>query len=433
MNLRPALLALGIALLPVVAWGQSNAVVSHANGTTIVVQQDSNATLVGVELSVQAGLDRQTLAQNGLAALVAQSILETPVGGGLSMEDAIAAKGGSVHFTVEPSDVRFYVETVSGQGPDVLGLFMRALAAPDFSAGTVRAARNELVRSIANSQQEPLSVGIEMLDLSQVNGANSGLPLLGTPASLFQLGPSDASAFYRAYYLRGGSSVSAVGRVDAIGTQTLQRLALALPSGSTHPVAMSIAPLHGSNHQLVAHRDISAPWLVVQYTAPTLDSPDYGPMLVLSAFLQRTLGDIVEIPGTISPTLASHAVGTLYAFDRAPASLVLYVDGGIGDPNRTFGTALSVVNLLSGTKLQGSIDEFKSIAAGDFADRAVTLESQAWLGGAFARRTGSADYLSATLRAIAATTPADLQRVARRYLGNPTIALVLPRSGALQN
>ena len=36
----------------------------------------------------------------------------------------------------------------------------------------------------------------------------------------------------------------------------------------------------------------------------------------------------------------------------------------------------------------------------------------------------------APIGAIAATTPEDVQRVARTYMGNPTIALVLPRTGA---
>ncbi len=43
----------------------------------------------------------------------------------------------------------------------------------------------------------------------------------------------------------------------------------------------------------------------------------------------------------------------------------------------------------------------------------------------------SPDFLDRALRAIAATTPEDVQRVARTYLGNPTIALVLPRRNAI--
>ena len=99
---------------------------------------------------------------------------------------------------------------------------------------------------------------------------------------------------------------------------------------------------------------------------------------------------------------------------------------------RAFATALSVASILAATKLQGSIDDFKALAAGDFVNESTSLESRAWLAVLFSRNGQSADYVSRTLSAIANTNAADLQRVARQYLGNPSIALVLPRDNALQ-
>jgi predicted Zn-dependent peptidase len=426
MKVARAFLGLVLAFSPAICSAQ-NATVVRAGGVTVVSQPDSNASLTGVEIMVDAGLDRQQLSQNGLAALVAQTLLESPVENERLL-DAVSSSGGSVSFRVEAHDVRFYVEALANDAPNVLALFSRALSSPDFSPGTIRAARQALDAKISAQQSEPLDVGIQMLDLAAADGANLGSPPLGTPASLVQFSPSDVAGFYRAYYRRGNEIISAAGRTDALGDRGLRALANALPSGSTRAVETKVIPLRAQGQQLVTRRAISSPWLVVHYGAPPLASGDYGPMLVLSAFLQRTLGDIAEVPGTITPTLASQAVGAEYEFESAPANLTLYVDGGIGNAGQSFGAALSVVKLLGTTKIQGSIEQFKQIAEGNFEQRASTLEAQAWLGGLFAQRTGSADYLTATLHAIDATTPADLQRVAHRYLGNPTIALVLPRS-----
>jgi len=140
-----------------------------------------------------------------------------------------------------------------------------------------------------------------------------------------------------------------------------------------------------------------------------------------------------EIARQIGRPEASRAVGAEYSYDRVPAHLVLYVNGGIGNPSRTFATALSIVNVLASTRLAGTIDQFKAEAAGDFATGATTLETRAWLAAVFSRGSASPDFLGRALRAIAATTPADVQRVARTYLGSPTIALVLPRDGNDQN
>lgn len=430
---------LSLALLPLSALAAGPAIpppsVDTIAGATVVRQVDYAESLVGVTVIVRAGLDRQTMKQNGLAALVAETIVRTPVGmPAVPLEEAVAARGGSVHFTVDPGDVRFYVESLANDAPAVLDLFRTALAAPTFARTTIRDARASLIRQIAANQQVALQVGLDMLYAASSPQANAGLPELGTPAALAEFLPADASAFYRAYYRRGGMLVSAAGPLDSLPPAALSELASALPVGSTSPVAVHVPPLGGTTHEIITHRDIASPWLIAQYPAPSVDGRDFGPMLVMAAFLRRTVSDIAQVPGVVSPTFASRSVGAVYVYDRAPASLVLYVNGGlIGNPTRTFATALSVVNVLAATQLQGSIEEFKAEAAGDFADDATTLETRTWLAAVFSRESTSPDFINRTLAAIAATTPADVQRVARTYLGNPTIALVLPRGTNLQD
>ncbi|MGC1381938.1 MAG: insulinase family protein [Candidatus Baltobacteraceae bacterium] len=434
-----AAIALAIAALPAGTYaaegGTPSPSLEDVGGTPVVSQADTGAALVGVTLIVRAGLDRQTMKQNGLAALAAETIVRTPVGTPpMPLEDAIAARGGSIHFTVDPSDVRFYVEALAEDAPAVLDLLRRAIAAPDFSPATVRGARVALGQQIAQSQQVALQVGLDMLNAASSSQANAGLPELGTTASLAQLVPSDAANFYRAYYRRGGALVSAAGRLDTLPASALGSLASALPAGATSPVHVHVRALSGATHEIVAHRDISSPWLIAQYPAPSVDSKDFGPMLVLAAFVRRTLSDIAQVPGVVSPTFASRSVGAVYAYDRVPANLVLYVNGGlIGNPSRAFATALSVVNVLAATRLQGSLEEFKAEAAGDFANDATTLETRTWLAAVFARESASPDFINRAVQAISATTPEDVQRVARTYLGNPTIALVLPRGTNLQD
>lgn len=437
-----ALLAALFPLQPIEAFGASVPLptVESAGDATIVRQADAAASLVGVAFVVRAGLDRETMKENGLAALVAETIVRTPVAVGgakgttMPLEDAIAARGGSVRFTVDPGDVRFYVEALADDAPAALQLFRNALVAPDFSAATVRDARAALVRQIVLSQQIALQVGLDMLNAASSTQANAGLPELGTPNALAQFFGRDARAFYERYYRRGGVLVSAAGRLDALAPDTLSSLATALPPGSTTPVTVRVATLSGATHEIVTHRDIASPWLIAQYPAPRVDSNDFGPMLVLAAFVRRTLSDIAQVPGVVSPTFASRSVGAVYAYDRAPATLVLYVNGGLnGNPSRAFATALSVVSVLAATRLQGSIEEFKAEAAGDFANDSATLETRTWLAAVFSRESSSPDFINRAVAAIAATTPDDLQRVARTYLGNPTIALVLPRGTNLQD
>jgi predicted Zn-dependent peptidase len=423
---RSFLAAIAISLAVPVAAQAAAPSVQRLGDVTVIEQQDPSAPLVHIEFLVRAGLDRQTLQQNGLAALTAQTILRTPVNG-TALEDAISAHGGAIRPSVDATDVRFAIESLPADAPAIVALVQHAFASPAINASTVNGARAELMKKIAVNQQEALQVGLDMLNGVSAPSANVGLPALGIPASLAQFGPDDVHGFYTKYYHQGGSYVSAVGRTDLLPQGALASIAQALPAGDTEAVSIKLPKLEGTSHELIAHRDIEAPWLVAQYSAPAIDSRDFGAMLVLSAFLQRTLADIAEVPGVVSPTFASHAVGALYQYDRAPANLTLYVNGGIGNPNRAFATALSIASILAATKLEGSINEFKAMAAGDFVNDATSLESRAWLAVLFAQSGASPDYLNRTLQAIQNTTAADLQRVARTYMGNPAIALVLPR------
>jgi predicted Zn-dependent peptidase len=189
-----------------------------------------------------------------------------------------------------------------------------------------------------------------------------------------------------------------------------------------------MAKLPSTSRQLIAHRDVPVPWLVAQYPAPDLRSRDFGAMLVLTAFMQRTLTDVSEVPTIATRSQRERGVGAYYNFDTTPANVIVYVDGGLGDPTKTFATALTVVNVLGHAKLSGDLTEMKAFAAGRLLEDTQTLEDRAWLAGIYASQHVRGDYLAEILKAIDATTPADLQRVAAQYLGAPTIALVLPRT-----
>jgi zinc protease len=410
---------------------------SNSAGVIIVRQPDDAASLTGVDLFVRAGLDRQTLAQNGLAALTAQSILETPVtigtsGTTLPLETAAAAMGGSVSFDVGGRSVRFYVEGGSGGSGALVAVFAQALGTPAFDATTLHAARLALGRKIAQTEQVPLLVGLEMLDRQFFTDANAGLPQDGTATSLAQFVSADVRGFYVRNYRRGGAVVSAVGAPAILASGILERLAGVLPAGSSSAIVAKVPALRGASREMIAHRDIGAPWMVAQFPAPAFGSKNFGAMLVLAELMNRGLAEAAQVPNVISRTISENAVGSIYNFDQRPANLVIYVDGGLGDASSTFSNTLAFVKVIDMVKLTGSFGEFKALAQGDYIANATRLSDRAMLAGEFAMDGGSADYLNGALAAIAAVTPADVQRVARTYLGNPVIALIVPREAGSQ-
>ncbi|HEY9180207.1 MAG TPA: hypothetical protein VIO32_05775 [Candidatus Baltobacteraceae bacterium] len=395
----------------------------------LVEQPNPGGELTGAEVLLQAGLDRQTSKQNGLAALVAETVLHTPVQGAVPFEDAVNANGGSITYAVDPRGVRFYLEGLSVNYPTLLNFFQTALTKPDFSTATLAAARAALGDKIRQSQRAPLTVGIDMLNRAFYQDS-AGMPPYGLPATIAGFSGADAQAFYREHYRSGDAVISVDGNISAIPGSSFSALVAGLPPGTSARVNVAIPKLPSTSRQLLARRDVSVPWLVAQYPAPDMTSKDFGAMLVLTTFMQRTLGDVSEVPGIATRSAAQRGVGAYYNFDARPANVIMYVDGGLGDPTRTFATALTVVNVLGHAKLSGDLSEMKAYAAGRLLEDTVTLQDRAWFAGVFAQHGMTGDYFQRALKAIDGTTSAGLQRVAARYLGAPTIALVLPRSQA---
>lgn len=323
--------------------------------------------------------------------------------------------------------MRFYLEGLAGSYSNLLDLFRAALSKPDFSPATLASARSALVAKIAQTQRAPLTVGIDMLNRAFYQDS-AGMPPYGLPATLANFDTADAQAFYAAHYRSGDAIVSAVGNTAVLPNAAFAALVSGLAPGTSSPQKVRMPKLPSTTRQLLARRDVTVPWLVAQYPAPDLQSKDFGAMMILTAFLQRTLADVSEVPAIATRSAAQRGVGAYYNFDARPANVIIYVDGGLGDPTRTFATALTVVNVLGHAKLGGDLADMKSYAAGRLLEDTVTLQDRAWFAAVYASRgvTGS-DYFTRAIKAINATTSADLQRVASRYLGAPTIALVLPR------
>ena len=76
------------------------------------------------------------------------------------------------------------------------------------------------------------------------------------------------------------------------------------------------------------------------------------------------------------------------------------------------------------------VSRFKARARGEWALENLSLEERSWeLGNAVAQGL-DADVAARVDEAIERVTPADLQRVAKRYFQRFDVALVLPREGS---
>jgi len=398
------------------------ALATDLGATKLVVESDADSAISGVQIFVAAGLDRESASNNGIAALVAECVIRTPVNG-MPLRDAIAAAGGSLTYTVDGRSVHYYLEARSEHLAALVDPVAQALANPDFSVPTIAAGRASLIARQTEFESNPLSVGIQMFRRSYY-ATGAGQPALGNSATLAQLSSRDLGAFYRANYKRRAVLSSVVGSVTPELSDGLKRLAGGLADGPVAPVQERARPIPASAPRIVAHRDVSAPWVVVGFAAPAPSSRDFGAMLVLETLLSGAF----ERNSTTTLGFLERSIGAFYLYDSTPASLVVYVNGSQVDPSLALRELLLVSRSLSQRPLGAdTLRHFKAAAQGQFLADSVNLSDRAYLLGAFSSQGLGDDSINSALDALQRTTAADVQRVAKAYLQRYIVALVLPR------
>ncbi|HTW83048.1 MAG TPA: insulinase family protein [Candidatus Sulfotelmatobacter sp.] len=419
------------AALVLVAPVTATAALPAPGGATVVdlgdarayVEPDATVALTGLELFVRAGLDRQEDRQNGLAALVAQSVLRTPVDG-VPLADAVEARGGSVTFAVAAQYARFYLEARPEQIGPLADLVARALHAPSFDPATLAAARRELGDRIADAQSDPRLVGLDMLRGSYYRDG-AGAPALGTPQTLLALGTADAAAFYAHWYVRGDAFVTAVGRTGPADESGSRALVDALAPGNAPDGALAIRPLTAQPKRLVTHRDdVYSPYVVIGFEAPALGDRDFPAALVIRAILSDLFK---QDQATVRP-FVFRPIGSIYGYDADPAQLALWLNGSEVEPQVGLAALDALVKAAAEKPLEAAVlARYRQRARGEWALESLSLDERAWSIGNAVAHGLNADASAQVGAAIDEVTAADVERVAKKWFQRFDVALVLPR------
>ena len=383
---------------------------------------DAGAQLTGIALIVSAGTARESAAQNGLAALAAQTLLLGSVDG-IPLTSRVAADGGSIEMTVSPSVVRFTIEALPTAMPAVAADVARAIAAPDTSATTVGAAREELAGQINDGDRSPTAVGLDMLRSSYYQGA-AGRPALGTRESIVGLSPADVAGYLNSHYIRGNAFVTATGAIDAATSESARSVLAAFRPGSEAPSTLAVRAIGAQAKRVVTHRDIGVPFVLLGFAAPALGDRDFAAMLVLRAILS----DIADRADVTTAAPIERGLDIVYSYDVKPATFAIAINGALLDPT----AGLTIVQAIARNALNkpfGSdvVRRYKDTARGQWALEAITLGDRAWQIGAAVSEGAEPDVAQTVIASIDRVTPADVQRIAKRYLQHYIVALVLPR------
>jgi predicted Zn-dependent peptidase len=125
------------------------------------------------------------------------------------------------------------------------------------------------------------------------------------------------------------------------------------------------------------------------------------------------------------------ASGTIYSYDIAPAHLAVWINGARVDPSVGLSALDAVLKRAAAQPLTADvIGRFRTQARGEWALENLSLDERAWAVGDAVVHGLDANVANSIDDAIGTVTPADVQRVAKRYFQKFDVAVVLPREGS---
>ncbi len=401
------------------------------NGITFVTAQTGGA-LVGASISLPSGLSQQTAANAGVADVTANLVLRTPEEGGTALADAVSQHGATLTFTLDPNDTRFYLEAQPAQFSDLLHDLVSAIAAPDLSnLATVRATA---ITTASTENSGPASAAMAMLRQTTYAGTGYAYPDAGRVLSLQSLSAADVSAWAASYRRAQGISIVLDGAADdsiaTVARNDMTLLAGPAATGTQLPnLTGAVEPAPSRGTEIVTHRDVAAPWVAVGYRVPNMYSSDFPAMLVLESLLGQG-GDAQAFSFGSDRSLPDEYVGAFYDYQAQPGLLAIFLNGSDADVDGSVRDLQSAIARLRGATLPDVVvDRGRRLAVGSYFTAVQGLDDAAWLLGRSAVSSDGTAFENLVPVRIAQVTPADVQRVARRYLIGETVGVVLPQTG----
>jgi len=382
-------------------------------------QGTADTPIVSVNVFLPAGAAQQPVDRAGIAGLAAAVILGSRVDRDRTLSQVASDAGASLSYTIDPENTRFSIECKADDLPHLIAGLSSALKAPDASA--LPAARKAALRSANDAISDPAMTVYAMIRQSEFAGTGYAKLDQGSPTALAAITSSDVDSFAGQYRHGHGTVVAMTGDVtpadyDAVRTAFLGFAPDAAPRG--------VAPPKVRPNELVAHRAVAAPWVAVGFSVPSQFSSDFPVMLVIEALLGRG-GDVHSFSYGSDAQLPEGFVGGYYQYEAEPGMLIEFYNGAdIFNELRTLNAG--VARLRSATLPASLVSEAKLAAEGTFLTSVATLDDQSWLLGRSVLSPSGAAFENELPRKIAAVTPADIRRVARKYLGTQLLALVSP-------
>lgn len=388
------------------------------NGLTVLVRENPTSAVVAIALAVKMGTRWEAPEAAGISNFLQLMVVRGTVSrsGTQIVEDA-ERLGGRIDARGDQDWSAIEAAALARNWIPLLELVADVALHPSIADGVVEGVKQFLIRQVRNRGDQPYPVAFDTLIQSLLGPHPYSWPPLGRRESLQRLDRAALLAHYRRHYVPGGMVLAVSGQVSAPAVlREVERLFGAMPAGQP-PAATTARP-----SAMVASRSLSdvpgaQAQILLGALAPGMTHPDYPTVKVLSTVLGGGMAGRFFSEIRDKQALA-YSTAALYPTLTDTGYFVAQL--GTGPENLSRAQASLKKELERIREERPSVEELrvaKAYLLGNFAMDRRTNERQAWYLATYELAGVGYEFLDRYVTAVRAVTPADVQRVARTYLG----------------
>lgn len=392
------------------------------NGLKVLVKRREGSQTVAIQLYIRGGAGNITTANAGVEAFMLNVASEASTGFPRDRMRKELARMGTVLGESVSYDYSALAMTATRANFDrSWDIFTDVALHPAFTKEDVDLVKSRLVASLSDDTDEPDTY----LQRLQEKVAYAGHPYLnrpeGTAESIRKLTAEDLRAYHQRTMQTSQLLLVIVGDLDA--TMLKARITATfgkLPRGTYKPPATPALTFNASTVDITS-RELPTNYIQGLFTAPSITSPDIYPMYVASSLLRDRVFEEVRVKRNLS-----YAPD---AFLRTQAANIGGIYVTAVDANQAVRVMLNEMTRLQREPI--GKEDITAVIAQFLTTYYIGQETNAAQGAGLAQYEligGGWRNSLQFLEKLQAVTPADVQRVAQKYmhnirfvvLGNPT-------------
>ncbi len=388
----------------------------------------SELPLVTLQLLIKAGTLVEPQGKEGLANLAASLLLSgtksrsaTQIAQELDFMGAkLKAEGGDDFATLS-------LTVLKKDLAQALDLLKDVLLNPAFAPEELKRKVAQFRAALESEQDEPMVVASRTFASKLYGPFPYGHPVLGTPGGLSAISRNDLVEFHHRFYRPNNAVLSLVGDLtQEEARQWVTKTFGAWAAAPIPPLKLPPIPPLKQREVVVTNKDISQANIILGGLGITRNNPDFYALQVMNyilgggGFSSRLMDDIRVNRGL------AYSVGSSLSPGLEPGPFTVTLETKNASAGEAINQVVEQIRLIRAKPVTDQeLGDAKSYLIGSFPRKMDSMSKRAWLLGYVEVYGLGLDYPWRYPELIQHLTPADIQKVAEKYLHPENYLLVV--------